>query len=288
LLLKPADPAVANTENARRTFPSDGYDGDNRARWTSNTVGRHGAQAFFTFDGDDRPIWASTTSWSGARGGVDDMGGSMLDRVGGDFGSLLRGARVAAGLSQEALAERAGLSSDAVAALERGRRRSPRPSTLAALASALHLSPEERAILARTALRRTQAPMAPAQDPNNALVGRDDELATVRFLLGGLPLALELAAARIRVLTLPSLLDRMDRRLDVPTGGPRGGPDRRRSLWATLDWSYGLLGWAAQRLFRFAQDTCRDLVGGRQAEALAALERDHDTGLAIRGSSRWR
>ena len=52
------------------------------------------------------------------------------------FGELLRQHRMAAGLSQEALAERARISSDAVAALERGRRAAPRPDTLAPLAEA--------------------------------------------------------------------------------------------------------------------------------------------------------
>ncbi|MDQ2831377.1 MAG: helix-turn-helix domain-containing protein, partial [Chloroflexota bacterium] len=47
------------------------------------------------------------------------------------FGALLRRHRLAASLSQEALAERAGLSANAVAALERGRRSAPRPDTVA-------------------------------------------------------------------------------------------------------------------------------------------------------------
>ena len=53
-----------------------------------------------------------------------------------ELGEMLRGMRVAAGLSQEELADRAGLSADAIASLERGRRRYPRASTVAALALA--------------------------------------------------------------------------------------------------------------------------------------------------------
>ena len=49
----------------------------------------------------------------------------MLHGPGAEFGGLLRRFRLAAGFSQEALAERAGLSADAVAALERGRRSRP-------------------------------------------------------------------------------------------------------------------------------------------------------------------
>jgi DNA-binding NarL/FixJ family response regulator/DNA-binding XRE family transcriptional regulator len=79
------------------------------------------------------------------------------------FGQRLRQFRVRAGLSQAALAERAGLAPAAVAALERGARRSPYPQTLGALADALRLTPDERAALAdaATAARRTRpAPAA--------------------------------------------------------------------------------------------------------------------------------
>ncbi|HEX7102709.1 MAG TPA: helix-turn-helix transcriptional regulator, partial [Nitrolancea sp.] len=57
------------------------------------------------------------------------------------FGELLRRDRLLAGLSQEALAERAGLSVDAIRALERGRRTAPRPETIGLLADALALEP---------------------------------------------------------------------------------------------------------------------------------------------------
>ena len=79
------------------------------------------------------------------------------------FGERLRQFRMRAGLSQAALAERAGLAAAAVAALERGVRRSPYPQTLGALADALRLTPDERAALAdaATAARRPQ-PSAPA------------------------------------------------------------------------------------------------------------------------------
>src|SRR5215831_9218145 len=61
------------------------------------------------------------------------------------FATLLRRARRAAGLSQEALAERAGISVDAISALERGLARAPHQDTLELLAEALQLSAEERA-----------------------------------------------------------------------------------------------------------------------------------------------
>lgn len=61
-----------------------------------------------------------------------------------DFGTLLRRFRLAAKLSQEALAERARLSTNGISALERGYRRRPQPETLALLAGALHLDDDQR------------------------------------------------------------------------------------------------------------------------------------------------
>ncbi len=56
--------------------------------------------------------------------------------------------------------------------------------------------------------------------------------------LDGLPLAIELAADRARLLPLPSLLERLEKRLELLTFGPRDLPERQRSLRATLDWSW--------------------------------------------------
>jgi predicted ATPase/transcriptional regulator with XRE-family HTH domain len=74
-----------------------------------------------------------------------------------DFGAVLRRHRRARGLTQEALAERARLSRDAISALERSRRRTPRPDTLALLADALELADPERASFAAAA-RAAQMP----------------------------------------------------------------------------------------------------------------------------------
>jgi predicted ATPase/DNA-binding SARP family transcriptional activator len=59
--------------------------------------------------------------------------------------------------------------------------------------------------------------------------------------LDGLPLAIELAADRARLLPLPALLERLERRLELLTGGPRDLPTRQRSLRATLEWSWEAL-----------------------------------------------
>ena len=64
----------------------------------------------------------------------------------------------------------------------------------------------------------------------------------------GIPLAIELAAARTRTLTPTQILERLDERLDVIGGKRRGLPDRHQTLRATIDWSYELLA-AEERAF---------------------------------------
>ena len=68
--------------------------------------------------------------------------------------------------------------------------------------------------------------------------------------LDGLPLALELAAARLKLLSPATLLSRLDRQREVLSSETRDLPERQRTLRATLDWSYDLLDVAAQTLFR--------------------------------------
>jgi non-specific serine/threonine protein kinase len=68
--------------------------------------------------------------------------------------------------------------------------------------------------------------------------------------LDGLPLAIELAAARVRVLPPPALLERLEHSLDLLTGGAREQPERQRTLRGTLDWSHELLTGTEQAVFR--------------------------------------
>jgi non-specific serine/threonine protein kinase len=68
--------------------------------------------------------------------------------------------------------------------------------------------------------------------------------------LDGLPLAIELAAAWVKVLPPPALLARLERRLPLLTGGSRGVPGRQQTMRDTLAWSHDLLTPAEQALFR--------------------------------------
>jgi len=74
-------------------------------------------------------------------------------------------------------------------------------------------------------------------------------IAAICRRLDGLPLAIELAAARIKLLSPRALLDRLDDRLQVLSGGPLHLPERQRTLRGALDWSYDLLTTDEQDLF---------------------------------------
>jgi class 3 adenylate cyclase len=77
-----------------------------------------------------------------------------------------------------------------------------------------------------------------------------DEIAVLCRRLDGLPLAIELAAARVKVLSLRELLDRLDQRLSILAGGRRDLPERQRALRTTIQWSYELCTEEEQTLFR--------------------------------------
>jgi tetratricopeptide (TPR) repeat protein len=81
--------------------------------------------------------------------------------------------------------------------------------------------------------------------PENAGV-----VAAICRRLDGLPLAIELATARLRLLSPEALLERLDHALDVLTSGARDTPERQQALRATIDWSHSLLDEKEQRLFR--------------------------------------
>jgi predicted ATPase/class 3 adenylate cyclase len=83
---------------------------------------------------------------------------------------------------------------------------------------------------------------------------RDEEtgllMASVCRRLDGMPLAIELAAARLRSMSLTDVRDRLDQRFRLLTGGSRTAMKRQRTLQATVDWSYSLLTPAEQVLLR--------------------------------------
>ncbi len=85
--------------------------------------------------------------------------------------------------------------------------------------------------------------------------------------LDGLPLAIELAAARVRLLLPDAMLARLDNRLALLMGGARDVPDRQRTLRATLDWSYDLLSVAERSLFAHLAV----FVGGWSLEAAESV-----------------
>jgi predicted ATPase len=91
---------------------------------------------------------------------------------------------------------------------------------------------------------------AQAADPGFELTGGNAEaVAEICRRLDGLPLAIELAAARVRLLPPAAMLPRLGQQLSLLTGGARDLPERQRTLRSTLDWSYGLLSASEQALF---------------------------------------
>jgi predicted ATPase len=99
--------------------------------------------------------------------------------------------------------------------------------------------------------------------------------------LDGMPLAIELAAARLPVLGLTGLHDRLDERLALLTRGPRDAPARQQTLRATLEWSHALLDADEQRLFRrlgvfvggFSLELAQRALAEPGADEFATLDR---------------
>src|SRR5215470_15908010 len=99
-------------------------------------------------------------------------------------------------------------------------------------------------------------------------------IAEICVRLDGLPLAIELAAARMKLFPPQALLARLDQRLSVLTGTSRDVPARQQTLRNTIAWSYNLLDAAEQRLFR----RLSVFVGGCTLEAIEAVCADASDG----------
>ncbi len=111
-------------------------------------------------------------------------------------------------------------------------------------------APPDPADLQRYASVGLFAERAHAAAPGFELTaGNAAAVAEICRRLDGVPLAIELAAARVRLLPPQALLSRLDQRFSLLTGGARDLPERQRTLRSTLDWSFGLLSAGEQVLF---------------------------------------
>jgi predicted ATPase/class 3 adenylate cyclase len=119
---------------------------------------------------------------------------------------------------------------------------------------------------------------ATAIDPHFAL-NKENTPAVVEICrrLDGLPLAIELAASRLRLLSPAAILERLDRALPLLAGGSRGLPDRQRTLRGAIGWSYDLLSPPIAAQFR---RLCVFAGGFTIAAAEAVCDPDHELGLA--------
>jgi predicted ATPase/DNA-binding XRE family transcriptional regulator len=95
--------------------------------------------------------------------------------------------------------------------------------------------------------------------------------------LDGIPLAIELAAMRSRMFSAPTLLARLEHRLDLLTRGPQDLPERQRTLRATIDWSYELLDPEERKLLR----RMAIFAGGCTLDAAEAVMREQPRTLEV-------
>ena len=142
----------------------------------------------------------------------------------------------------------------------------PRPTASGLASSDAVKLFEQRAQLVRPSFRIT--------DDNAARV------ATICQRLDGLPLAIELAAARMRILTTAELADRLDDLFTVLVGGTRSAPPRHQALRATLDWSHEMLDQEERTVFRrlavfsggFTLEAAEHVAAGRDIKPASVLE----------------
>jgi predicted ATPase len=146
----------------------------------------------------------------------------------------------------------------------------PQLKVLATSRERLHLRVEHEyrlEPLAETDASDLFAARASVARPDLDVEAQRDEVAAICKQLDRLPLALELAAARARILPLRTILERLGQRLAFLTGGARDLPERQRTLAATIDWSYALLDEQEQAAFL----DLAVFVGGASLEAIESV-----------------
>jgi excisionase family DNA binding protein len=116
---------------------------------------------------------------------------------------------------------------------------------------------------------RLFANRARALDPSFAVIPANaPAIAAICQRLGGLPLAIELAASQVTILSPDALLARIEAHLPLPAGGPRDVPDRQRTMTNAIAWSYALLSEDERRRFR----RLGVFVGGFALDAVVAVD----------------
>lgn len=116
---------------------------------------------------------------------------------------------------------------------------------------------------------------ARAVRPDFSLEGENaSAVAEICRRLDGIPLAIELAAARVRLFSPKGMLNRMERRLPLLTGGARDLPERQQTMRNTIAWSYGLLEKSTAVLFR----RLAAFEGGADIRAVEAVCYDPESG----------
>ena len=109
----------------------------------------------------------------------------------------------------------------------------------------------------------------------------DDVVANIVSRLDGLPLAIELAAAKVRAMSVEEIDGRLEDRFALLRGGDRSAPDRHQTLLAVIDWSWNLLDDGEQRALRrlalfhdgFALEAAREVLGRRRRRCGAGTRR---------------
>lgn len=172
------------------------------------------------------------------------------------------------------------------------------------LVPSLSVPPEDRRCrlgdVARTEAAQLFGERAAAAAPGFALTNANaDTVAALCRRLDGIPLAIELAAVRLRVFSAEQILERLDQRLGLLTSGIRTAPVRQRTLRATIEWSHDLLASGEQVLFRrlavfpaaFELDTATTICGGRglaASDVLPTLAALVEKSMVARDGGRYR